>query len=323
MKMFGLENNKSIVIRNLTKTLNSKVVNKNISIEVNRGDVLCITGDTGAGKTTFLKQIVGIESIDEGIILINDDNISKNKRIIDKYIAYQPQNTMKIFKESKVKEAIYYTGILKKLDKEETKIRAYELIKKFKIEHLMNESLNKLSLGERQILNICMTFMGDSPILIFDEPLNNVDIERKEIFLNEVTRRKERYGHTVIIATNNANDYESTMDTMLVLYDGEVVLKGDPYNICSEFNEYVKLIIKNSNLVSNGLLNKFCRNNRMDQAGNDIYVIVRREEIISILESYEESYKSYFDIQISSMSITDKLLYFYAKMKRTEEAVNN
>lgn len=320
--MFGLENEKAIITKNLSKILGSKVVNKNISIEINKGEVLCITGDIGSGKTTFLKQLVGMESIIEGTILVNNENIVRNKRLLDKYVAYQPQNTMKIFKESKVKEAIYYTGLLKKLDKEETKIKGYELIKKFKIEHLINESLNKLSSGERQILNICMTFMGDNPILIFDEPLNNVDIERKEIFMNEVIRRKERYGHTIIISANDLSYYESIMDSMIVLYDGEVILKGSSYDICNELNNYVKLIIKNSNLVSNELLTKFCRNYRMEQVGNDIYVIIKRIDIGSILESYEKSYRTYFDIQISSMTITDKLLYFYAKIK-TEAAVNN
>ena len=321
--MIGLENEKAIITKNITKLLSSKLVNKDISIEVNKGEIFGITGTAGSGKTTLLKQIVGMEKIDEGSIWVCGENVSKNKRLIDTYIAYQPQNIMKIFRESTVRDSIYYAGLLRKLDKGEAKIKANELIEKFKIEDISNNPISKLSKGEEQIVSICMTLVGDNPILIFDEPINNVDVERREIFINEIVRKKTHYDNTIIISSSNLNEFESILDKVLVLSDGEVILDDSPYEICSDLNEYVKLIIKNNSLVSNNMLSKFCKDNKAYRYGNDIYVMVKREEVGNMLRTYEENYRAYFDIQFGNVSIGDKILLFSSKSKRTEEAASN
>lgn len=305
-----------VEVYNLNKSYKKKKVNEDISISIKSNKISCIAGFNGSGKTTLLKQIVGIEKSDSGKILIKGIDINEDRNIITRNISYQPQNVSNIFRGLKVKEAIYYTGVLRGLSKIEAKKQMNKIIELFKINDLSEKLISYLSGGEKQLVSISMTLIGDNPVLIFDEPTNNLDPERKQLFIKELLRLKEIEKKSIIMITHDLSEFENVIDEIIVLHNGKILAQQSPNEICKDFNTKIKIFIKSSFNTNVDEIKNFANGHMLNKFGENYFYIAEKSELDNLLKIYKEVYMDKFGIELCNLSLQDRLLYFISNYKR-------
>lgn len=207
-----------IEIKQLNKKYGNLRVLKNLDLNIAKGGIFSILGPNGSGKTTLIKSILGLVIPESGEILLNSENIIK-KHSYRTNIDYLPQ-IANFPANLKVSELI---GMIKDLRNKET--RDSELIKLFGLEEFIDKKLANLSGGTRQKVNLLLTFMFNSPIIILDEPTSGLDpvalLSLKKLILSEKAK-----GKTIIITSHIMNFVEEMSDEIVFLLDGKIYFHG-------------------------------------------------------------------------------------------------
>ena len=207
-----------IQIENLHKKFGKNQVLSNLDLAINGGGIFAVLGPNGSGKTTLIKSILGMVVPNKGTISVLDKIIMKNWRYRQE-IDYLPQ-IANFPGNLKVKELI---RMIKDLRQKQSKEQ--ELIALFGLEPFMNKKLGTLSGGTKQKVNIVLTFMFDSPLIILDEPTTGLDpaslIKLKELILQEKNK-----GKTILITTHIMQFVEEMADGIVYLLEGNIYFKG-------------------------------------------------------------------------------------------------
>ena len=207
-----------IQINNLYKKFGKNQVLSNLDLEINGGGIFAVLGPNGSGKTTLIKSILGMVVPNKGSISVLDKIIKKNWKYRHE-IDYLPQ-IANFPGNLKVKELIRMIKDLRqKKSKEE------ELIQLFGLEPFLDKKLGTLSGGTKQKVNIVLTFMFDSPLIILDEPTTGLDpgslIKLKKLILQEKNK-----GKTILITTHIMQFVEEMADEIVYLLEGNIYFKG-------------------------------------------------------------------------------------------------
>ncbi len=158
-----------IEIKKLNKKFGKNIVLKNLDLSINEGGIFAVLGPNGSGKTTLIKSILGMIIPQSGIIKFNGNNIKNNWKYREQ-IDYLPQ-IANFPNNLSVKELI---TMIKDLRASQTK-NEEALIKLFKLESFLDKKLGNLSGGTKQKVNLVLTFMFDSSLIILDEPTTGLD----------------------------------------------------------------------------------------------------------------------------------------------------
>lgn len=226
-----------IEIRNLTKIKQEKTILNSISFDVKSGEILAILGHNGAGKTTLINSIMKLTNY-EGII-----NYSFQISNLYKEIAYQMQSTS-FENEAKVFEICnLYKNLLK------THIDIEGLLKQFNMEDSKNLFIKDLSGGQRQILAILLTLIGEPKILIFDELTTGLDsINRRRIW-DILKKLNQEKNITIILTSHFLEEVEYLANRVVILKRGEVEKIGYVNDIINEqFSDMKKIQFETINL---------------------------------------------------------------------------
>lgn len=220
---------------NINKKFGKKQVLKNVSLEVNGGDILGFIGPNGAGKTTTIKTILGLQSIDNGNVYINGYDIKKDfAKAIEKVgcVVENPDLYM------------YLTGyenlkLIGNLYKNVSKEKIYEIVNLVKLNNPINDKVSKYSLGMRQRLGIAVALLNEPNLLILDEPTNGLDPEGiKE--LREILKDlafKKNVG--IIVSSHNLSELESFCNKIVVIKNGEIVENNNLTNLKKIDESYI------------------------------------------------------------------------------------
>lgn len=207
-----------ISVNNLTKKYDNKNVISNVNFEINKGEIVGLVGDNGAGKTTIMKCLVGLVRPSEGKIKFMGNDICEN---ISDYL-------------SKIGVVIetptfypYLTGWENlENDKRAVKSKGNNLeeraIKELEIEKYLDKKVKKYSMGMKQKLGICRAFVGEVELIILDEPTNGLDIEGILMFRNLINEMSRENGITFLISSHNLTEIENICDRVLYVNNGKV-----------------------------------------------------------------------------------------------------
>lgn len=207
-----------IKIENIQKKFGQVEVLKGVDLEINSGGIFAILGPNGSGKTTMIKSILGMVVPDDGQISIDDQSVL-GKWDYRNEIDYMPQ-IANFPGNLTINELI---KMIKNLRNKPS--RDAGLISKFKLEPFLDKKLSNLSGGTRQKVNIVLSFMFDSPLIILDEPTTGLD-PVSLIHLKELINVEKENGKTILITTHIMDFVEEMADEIVFLLDGKIYFKG-------------------------------------------------------------------------------------------------
>jgi cell division transport system ATP-binding protein len=216
-----------IQLYHVSKRYGQVEILKDISLHVNKGELVFITGPSGAGKTTLLNLIFCSISTDRGQIVVNGRNVLKLK---DSHIPYYRREIGMIFQDFKllqnktVFQNVAYAQHVLGLGGKETRQKVWRMLKDVGLSHKKDNFPKELSGGEQQRVGIARALINDPSIILADEPTGNLDYEFSLEIL-QLFLKAQQNGATVIFATHNREIIKSIDARVIILNKGEI--KGD------------------------------------------------------------------------------------------------
>ncbi len=208
----------------------NKVNNVNLSIE-NEGDIICLLGPSGIGKTTILRTIAGLEKITNGKIILKDKTLSSKKIHIEpenRNIALSFQENC-LFPHYTVEKNINL-GSERKLGKKR-RINSKDIINFLNLHKILNKFPHEISAGEAQRVSLARSLISQPDLLLLDEPLSNVDQNFKEEIQIELKQILSNSKITTIIVTHDSYEAFYLGSKCGIILNGQLRQYDDPYNV--------------------------------------------------------------------------------------------
>ena len=230
------EGQSGLRVRHLRKSYRQKVVIRDMSMELDRGEVVALLGPNGSGKTTSFYSIAGLVNPDQGQVMIDgrDATWFPMYRRARLGIGYLPQE-MSIFRGLNVEDNINAVLDITEKDTHRRRERLEELLGEFSIEHLRRAPALALSGGERRRVEIARCLAANPRYLLLDEPFAGVDPISVGDIRRLVADLKTR-GIGVLITDHNVRETLEIVDRAYILHDGKVLMSGTPEEVVGNEN---------------------------------------------------------------------------------------
>ncbi|MEZ5714620.1 MAG: LPS export ABC transporter ATP-binding protein [Paracoccaceae bacterium] len=232
-------------IENLRKSYKKRVVIRDVTMTLDRGEVVALLGPNGCGKTTTFYTICGIVMPEGGHVIVDGREVTglpmyRRARL---GIGYLPQE-MSIFRGMSVEDNIAAVLEIAVKDRHKRRERLEELLSDFSIEHLRRAPALALSGGERRRVEIARCLAADPRYLLLDEPFAGVDPISVGDIRHLVADLKKR-GIGVLITDHNVRETLEIVDRAYILHDGRVLMSGTPDQVVQ--NENVRRVYLGDN----------------------------------------------------------------------------
>lgn len=260
-----------IEIKELSFSYDSKPFIDNLDLKINDGEMVGIIGNTGCGKSTFVRLIAGLIKSDSGKIIIDGDDITNkkfNKKILRRKLGIVFQfPEMQLFEQT-IEKDIFFGLKQYKLTYDEKYKRAKEALELLGLdfERIKDKSPLALSGGEKRKIAVAGILVCKPKYLIFDEPIAGLDCNSRDSFMKLLLALKQN-GTTIIIISHNTDYLAEYADRILVMDGGKIILDDKPNEIFNQTNllnnlnigvcnskEIVNLLNKNGFNIQNDIL---------------------------------------------------------------------
>ena len=220
--------NSNLKVNKISKSFGNKQVVRNISLNINRGEIVGLLGPNGAGKTTTFYIIVGLIKPDTGEIHIENIDVSTLPIYLrgQKGISYLPQEAS-IFRGMNVEDNLMWIIEIIEKNREKHQIILENLLNEFDIQHVRKSKSIVLSGGERRRLEIARTLASNPKYLLLDEPLTGIDpvsIEEIKIIIKKL--KNKNIG--VLITDHNVRETLKIVDKVYIVNEGTIFFQGLP-----------------------------------------------------------------------------------------------
>ena len=218
-----------VEVKNFKMTFGNKVVIKDLSFEVKKGEIFGLLGSNGSGKTTTLRALVGFYQPTGGELFI--DGKKYNPEDSSVVVGYLPEERGLYRKESVIDTMIYFGELRGLKNPREWSLKYLErvgLLDKF------NEKVEKLSGGQQQKVQLGLTIMSNPKLLILDEPTKGFDPMNRRLLM-EIIEELHKKGAAIIMITHYMDEVEKLCDRALLLKDGVAKAYGTIAEIKKEF----------------------------------------------------------------------------------------
>ncbi|NLB91900.1 MAG: ABC transporter ATP-binding protein [Bacteroidales bacterium] len=230
-----------IKIENLNKIYpNGNYALKDLNLEIPNG-MFGLLGPNGAGKSTLMRILVTLMKPSKGRVLVNDLDLSKNRREIRSMLGYLPQD-FSFFSKLKTYEFLDYTARLAGMKNSAARKSAVEqMLEEVGLFEARDRNANKLSGGMKRRLGIAQALINNPKIIIVDEPTTGLDPEERIRFRNLLSNISVR-DVIIILSTHIVSDISSTCHNMALLNKGELAFSGSPEELVKQAEGNVWLI---------------------------------------------------------------------------------
>lgn len=220
---------KYIEVKNFSIAFGDKKVIKNLSFEVQKGEIFGLLGGNGCGKTTTIRSLLGLYQPNHGKLLINGEPFKPGGKI---RVGYLPEERG-LYKKETVLDTMIYFGRLRGLDN--PKEWSMNYLKRVGLEEFAKTRINKLSQGMQQKVQLGITVMNDPELLILDEPTKGFDPVNRRLLMEIIDELHEK-GSTIILITHYMDEVERLCDHVLLLKDGNAAAYGTIADVRKKFN---------------------------------------------------------------------------------------
>ena len=207
----------------------SMVAVDHINLEVAQGELVTLLGPSGCGKTTTLRMVAGFEYPTSGQIFIGGQDIANtppNKRDIS--MVFQ---SYALFPHMNIYENIVYGLRVKKVPEAEMKSRAREIIEMMQLSGMEDRLPSQVSGGQQQRIALARAIVIEPRILLFDEPLSNLDAKLREHMRDEIRKLQKKLGITSLYVTHDQSEAMAIADKVVIMRDGRIIQHGSPHEI--------------------------------------------------------------------------------------------
>lgn len=219
---------------NIVKTYGSKRVVKGVSVEVKQGEIVGLLGPNGAGKTTSFYMIVGLVKPNDGIIYLDDMDITdlpmfKRAKL---GVGYLPQEAS-VFRKLSVEDNIKAILEMSKFSRQEQREKLESLLDEFGLQHIRKSRGDLLSGGERRRTEIARALAVDPKFILLDEPFAGVDPIAVEDIQSIVAQLKNR-NIGILITDHNVQETLSITDRAYLLFEGSILKSGTAEDLAND-----------------------------------------------------------------------------------------
>jgi multiple sugar transport system ATP-binding protein len=220
-----------VTLQHITKRFKAVTALNDVSFAIQDGEFFVMLGPTGAGKTTTLRIIAGLERQDAGDVLFDDVNVSQFTPA-DRDVAFVFQQ-YSLYPTRTVYENLAFPlrSPLRKWSKNEIDRRVKEVAEKLRITHLLDRKTARLSGGEMQRVSIGRAIVRSPRVFLMDEPLSNLDAKLREALRVELKHLQKTENSTTLFVTHDQIEALTMADRIAVLRMGHIVQVGTPHDI--------------------------------------------------------------------------------------------
>lgn len=219
----------ALELKNITKSFGVQNILNNISIDVNPGEFLVLVGPSGCGKSTLLRVISGLENVSSGEVFINGKNNTKaepqNRDIAMVFQSYALYPHMSVY------ENMAFSLKIQKLPIEEIQKRIHEVAELLQMTALLDRKPKELSGGQRQRVSLGRALVRRAPVILFDEPLSNLDAHLRGQMRIEIKKIHKLFKSTIVYVTHDQTEAMTMGDRIAVLNKGNIEQIDTPFNI--------------------------------------------------------------------------------------------
>ena len=224
-------------IEHLTKYYGDKVGVKDLSVKVKKGKVLGILGSNGSGKTTTFRVLLGLLEKSDGKIKYDGKELDFTDKCL---FGYLPEEKS-MLRDLKVTDQIYHLARLKKIEDSVIQERLDYWLKYLNIERFKDFKVQSLSKGNTQLVQVICALIHDPKIVIFDEPLNGLDLENVGLFKRLCSKLKQE-GKIILISSHQYNNIEDLVDDVVYLDRGNTCFKGNLLTLKKKFSQRILVL---------------------------------------------------------------------------------
>ncbi len=218
-----------LVLKDLTKRFDGAAAVDHVSLDVQEGEFVTLLGPSGCGKTTTLRTVAGFYQPDEGEVWFNDklmNNVPPAKR--NTAMCFQ---SYALFPHMNVRENIAFGLKMRKISAEEQKKRVGDALDMLSLTGMGERKPGQLSGGQQQRVALARAIVTQPDILLFDEPLSNLDAKLRVQVRVEIQEMQKRLGITSIYVTHDQDEALAISDRIVVMNKGQIEQVGDPQSI--------------------------------------------------------------------------------------------
>lgn len=232
-------------IKSVSKSFSDVKAVNDIDLILKKGTFLGLLGPNGAGKTTLIRMIIGLLDCDNGEILLEEQEFSRDSYDLKKKIGVVFQN-INLDKEISVLENMYFTGKLYKMDSKKIKERTEELLDILGLEKVKHRVCKKLSGGMKRKLMIAKAIIHEPDYVFLDEPTVGIDLNsRKQIW--DLLKAMHYEGKTLLLTTHYIEEAQFLCDSVALMDEGKIFHNDTTENLINDLGKYTLEYFDKSN----------------------------------------------------------------------------
>jgi len=232
-------------VSSLTKTYAGMdtPANEAISFNVEQGVIFGLLGDNGAGKSTLVKQMANLLRPTSGVVNLYGRPVWEDPLLVPRHVGYMPQ-TARTLNSLTVSEALYFTAHLRGCGRREANCERERLLHLWDLKDIRSELCSRLSGGQQRLLQLAAAMAGQPPILILDEPTNELAPQRRRHVWETLRAENRERGTTIVFITHDAIEAERAVQQVGIMHRGRLVALGIPSDLKKELNQQLRLTLR-------------------------------------------------------------------------------
>lgn len=299
----------------LTKYYGPQAAIKNVSFQIDRGEIVGFLGPNGAGKTTTMRILTAYMPPSDGAATVCGHDVFLNSLEVRKRVGYLPES-VPLYTDMTVRSYLDYVAALRQIDQRPQRVA--ETLAKVALTDRAEMLIGKLSKGMRQRVGLAQAIVHDPDVLILDEP--TIGLDPKQI--TEVRQLIRSLGgeHTVILSTHILSEVEQICSRVLIMNHGQIVAEDTPVNLASRLAGNEKIVLKTFEAPADALeiitaLPQVKKAAQRDSNTFEIECIAEADCRSQIADLVVEKGWGLLQLNIESVSLEDVFLELTAEQK--------